>query len=130
MRLEEQHRQQLLDIARKSIRWALRASPSDHGWFRKSRREDVLPPIDPPADQALHQPAGCFVSLHELGTHRLRGCVGRLEAREPMWKAVAETAVDVLHDPRFYDMPVTLEDLPHLELEISLLSPLTPATDP
>jgi AmmeMemoRadiSam system protein A len=130
MRLEEQHRQHLLDIARRSIRWALSDASKDRGWFGRSHRDDLLPPIDPPVDEALHQPAGCFVSLHDLQTHRLRGCVGRLEARDPVWKPVAQTAVDVLHDPRFHDMPVTAEDLPTLELEISLLSPLTHATDP
>jgi AmmeMemoRadiSam system protein A len=130
MRLAEQHRQQLLDIARRSIRRALNEPRNEGGWFRKSRRDDLLPPIDPPGDEELQQPAGCFVSLHDLGSHRLRGCVGRLEARDPVWKAVAQTAVDVLHDPRFYDMPVTIDDLPTLELEISLLSPLMHATDP
>ena len=35
-------------------------------------------------DPALAHRAGCFASLHELHTHRLRGCVGQLEARDPI----------------------------------------------
>lgn len=82
------------------------------------------------ADPALRQPAGCFVSLHRLDNHRLRGCVGRLEAEVPLWETVAQTAANVLRDPRFDDEPVTLAELPKLELELSILSPLKPAAHP
>ena len=81
-------------------------------------------------DPALLQPAGCFVSLHELVTHRLRGCVGRLDARDPLYLAVSDSARSVLRDPRFDGEPVTLDELPRLELEISLLSPLIDVPDP
>ena len=36
----------------------------------------------------------------------------------------------VLDDPRFRVNPVTLEELPELELEITVLSPLEPAANP
>jgi AmmeMemoRadiSam system protein A len=78
----------------------------------------------PPEDFALHAPAGCFVSLHDLLTNRLRGCVGRLDAKDPMWRAVQRAAAGVLDDPRFTDYPVTSDELPRLVIEISLLSPL------
>jgi len=77
----------------------------------------------PTSDAELTTPAGCFVSLHEKVTHRLRGCVGRLDPEMPLWRVVRETAGDVLRDPRFTDTPVTVDDLPILELEISVLSP-------
>ena len=77
----------------------------------------------PTADPNLITPAGCFVSLHERQTHRLRGCVGRLDPEMPLWRAVRETAGDVLRDPRFTDMPVTAADVTILEVEISVLSP-------
>jgi AmmeMemoRadiSam system protein A len=83
-----------------------------------------------PDDPALLQPAGCFVSLHELISRRLRGCVGRLDARDPVYLAVSDSARSVLRDPRFDGEPVTLDELPRLELEISLLSPLIDALDP
>jgi AmmeMemoRadiSam system protein A len=84
----------------------------------------------PTTDPSLTTPAGCFVSLHEKETHRLRGCVGRLDPEMPLWRVVRETAGDVLRDPRFTDMPVTAADLPILELEISVLSPPHQAKDP
>jgi len=84
----------------------------------------------PPTDAELLQPAGCFVSLHERGSHRLRGCVGRIDSRQPLWEAVRHTAADVLNDPRFRDAPVTADDIPLLEIEVSVLSPPRQAATP
>ena len=81
-------------------------------------------------DPAFLQPAGCFVSLHQAGSHRLRGCVGRLEARSSLIAAVRDTALSVLDDPRFTDDPITLPELPSLEIDISILSPLRIASGP
>ena len=85
-----------------------------------------LEPLPCP-DPALQTPAGCFVSLHELRTHRLRGCVGRMDATQPLWQSVANAAVGVLEDPRFRDDPVHLDELHSLLIEISVLSPMRPA---
>jgi len=79
-------------------------------------------------DPELTAPAGCFVSLHDRSTHRLRGCVGRLDPALPLWEAVRETAQDVLQDPRFVTHPVTASDVPDLEIEVSVLSPPREAT--
>jgi AmmeMemoRadiSam system protein A len=84
----------------------------------------------PTSDPVLIASAGCFVSLHEKDTHRLRGCVGRLDPELPLWRVVRETAADVLRDPRFTDMPVTAGDVTFLELEISVLSPPRLAASP
>lgn len=112
----------LLDIARQTI------------IAQVTRREaDLMPsPVEPipPGNDLLHQPAGCFVTLHELTTHRLRGCVGRIEADMPMMEAVRSAAVSVLGDPRFTRERVTRDDLPLLEVEVSLLSPLRIAASP
>jgi uncharacterized protein len=105
----------LMDLSREVIRRSLIGERS------------ISAPI---TDSALHQPAGCFVSLHRLDKHKLRGCVGRLEAKGPLWEMVAQTSANVLHDPRFTDEPVTLEELPQLSLELSILSPLQPAASP
>ncbi len=109
------HREALLHIARATIRRVL------------ANRESATPV---PEDPALLQPAGCFVSLHALASHKLRGCVGRLEANAPLYQAVAEAAERVLGDPRFDKDPVRLEEIDSLELEISVLSPLRPLDDP
>jgi AmmeMemoRadiSam system protein A len=107
----------LLNLARNTIRAALAGAPSNG---------DTEAVIDP----SLLQAAGCFVSLHEIGTKRLRGCVGRLEARDPLHRAVADSARSVLTDPRFEREPVTADELSRLEIEISLLSPLRDVSDP
>jgi len=114
MRLSDENKQLLLDGARGAVRAALRG--------------DVPPTL--PDHPELAQPAGCFVSLHELRTHRLRGCVGRLDAKAPLGETVLTMAQAVLEDPRFLNMPVTLADLPDLEIELSILSPLQPAAGP
>ena len=106
MRLSDENKQLLLDGARGAVRAALRG--------------DVPPTL--PDNPELAQPAGCFVSLHELRTHRLRGCVGRLDAKAPLGETVLTMAQSVLEDPRFLNMPVTLGDLPDLEIELSILS--------
>ena len=115
MQLTAEQSAQLMAIARDAIRRTLRREP--------------LEPLNQ-TDPALMQPAGCFVTLHEMGTHRLRGCVGRLDASGPLAPVVQQTAVSVLGDPRFTNMPVRLEDLPRLDLEISVLSPLQPKRGP
>jgi AmmeMemoRadiSam system protein A len=112
----------LMDAAREAIRRKLGGHPPapDDG------NEDGGTAADP----ALSQPAGCFVTLHTLRTHALRGCVGRLDAAEALLAAVRRTAANVLSDPRFGDDPVRLDELSDLQLDISVLSPLRPAAGP
>ncbi|MCZ7644470.1 MAG: AmmeMemoRadiSam system protein A [Planctomycetota bacterium] len=81
----------------------------------------------PPGDPALRQPAGCFVTFKRrdkppgLG---LRGCLGVMEAREPLWDAVARVAAEsVTEDPRFAFERVTLDELPELHIDVSVLHP-------
>jgi AmmeMemoRadiSam system protein A len=115
MQLTAGQSQRLMDIAREAIRATLANQPPT-----------PLAETDP----ALLSPAGCFVSLHNHGNHQLRGCIGRLDASGPLAPVVQQTAVGVLRDPRFTAMPVRLEELPQLDLEISVLSPLRPAANP
>ena len=117
MNLSPDHQCRLLDLARASLRAALSGDGST-----------AAPP--PPDEPDLLQPAGCFVSLHESEGHRLRGCVGRLDAKLPLAEVVAAMSRAVLEDPRFINSPVTLDDLPALEIELSILSPLRPAEHP
>jgi len=102
------------------------------GWAREAILQALMGQSyspGPPEDPVLLAAAGCFVTLHELGTRRLRGCIGRLDTC-PLWRAVISSAADVLNDPRFQNDRVTLDELPRLEMEISVLSPLRPAADP
>src|SRR3954453_6217708 len=112
MQLSQLQSSDLLNLARSVIRSALSGT-------------QIV--VHVPADTTLHQPAGAFVSLHEMHTHRLRGCVGRLDATQPMYQAVAQAAQRVLGDPRFTADRLRLEQLPSLLIEISLLAPLRAA---
>jgi AmmeMemoRadiSam system protein A len=64
---------------------------------------------------------GVFVTLHAGG--RLRGCIGVIEAKEPIGESIVRCAAGAAReDPRF--SPMQPEELPELEIEVSLLSPL------
>ena len=76
-------------------------------------------PTEVPA--ALRKPAGAFVTLHKKT--QLRGCVGYILAVKSLYQTVIEAAVAAaLNDPRFE--PVRTAELPDLDVEISILSPL------
>src|ERR1041385_2898675 len=75
----------------------------------------TMPPLVETPDTLLNNRAGCFVSLHERSTHRLRGCIGRLQSPDPLLKNIYESAISVLGDPRFRSNPVTLQELPRLD---------------
>lgn len=103
--LEE--RRLLLALAHRAIQAAL-----------EDKEIDLAPP-----SAHLAEPRGAFTTLHLGG--QLRGCVGYVIAVHPLYRTVAETAMAAaFRDTRFY--PVNQEEAPHLEVEISVLSPLRP----
>ncbi len=62
---------------------------------------------------------GVFVTLHKRGD--LRGCIGNIWPVEPLVDGLVKRAVDAAaHDSRF--TPVTADELPELEIEISVLT--------
>jgi AmmeMemoRadiSam system protein A len=66
------------------------------------------------------EPAGAFVSLYRRG--ELRGCIGHLEADQPLAATVLAMAVAAARDdPRF--PPLTSDELDGLVVELSVLSP-------
>lgn len=83
-----------------------------------------------PSERAeLDVRAGCFVTLTNNG--RLRGCIGRIATDAPLWRTVREMAVAAATmDDRFVNEPIKPEEIPHLSVEISVLSPLRKITDP
>ena len=106
--LSPQQRSQLLKIARESIEAVLegRRLELDAGAF----------------DEDLRRPAGAFVSLHTKDGD-LRGCIGSIYPVAPLFQAVAGSAVNAaFRDPRFY--PLRKEELPNLDLEISVMGPI------
>ncbi len=108
--LTPSERQQLLSLARLSIQ-------------RVVCGED-LPRVDletlPPA---LCEDGVCFVTLTAYGD--LRGCIGGLEATQPLALDVVQHAVAAAtEDYRFF--PVRPEELAHLHIEISRLTAPVP----
>jgi uncharacterized protein len=72
---------------------------------------------------ALQQHAASFVTLKE--TSRLRGCVGTLEAKQPLIQDVAEHAfAAAFNDPRF--PPINHIEEPMVHISVSILSPPEP----
>ena len=68
----------------------------------------------------MRENCASFVSLH-LNNGQLRGCIGTLEAYQPMILDVQEHAVAAaLEDYRF--KPVNEQEVQNLKIEISLLS--------
>ena len=80
-----------------------------------------------PTSPVLLQEQGAFVTLEKEG--ELRGCVGRLVANQPLYLTVQRMALGAaLEDERF--PPVNSHELPNLDIEISVLSPLKQITNP
>ncbi len=106
--LDADQRRWLLALARETL--------------RRCTAQEPLPQPDPgQVPPRLAAPAACFVTLTRAG--ELRGCIGTLEARWPLWRAVVEnTRAAALYDRRF--APVTPEEVEALRIEISVLGPL------
>jgi AmmeMemoRadiSam system protein A len=66
---------------------------------------------------------GAFVTLHVRD--RLRGCIGIIEAQQPLGEVIVHCSLSAaLQDPRF--PPLSAEEVLDLVIEISLLSPPEP----
>ena len=99
-------RKDLLGLARRAVR-----SAAAH-----------LPPPEASPDKLGPNTAAtraCFVTLTKRGN--LRGCIGNLLARGPLYQAVLDNARDAaLRDPRFF--PVSADEVDGLAIEISVLT--------
>lgn len=105
--LSAEDRTLLLKLARQSIQLVVSGCP--------------LPELDLSRfSEPLQQPGASFVTLRKEGM--LRGCIGALEAYQPLVEDVREHAIAAaLEDYRF--APVRLDELPCLHIEISRLTP-------
>lgn len=105
MEFSPEVRQQLFDICRKSAEEAVRTGSIE------------AYPV--PQMPGLEFSAAVFVTIRREG--ELRGCIGTVEARQILPRAVALAAASAaVSDLRF--PPVTLEELVHLSFEISILT--------
>jgi len=108
--LSQTDRATLLAVARQSI-----ASGLQHGCALE---------VDPQSyPESLRPLRSTFVTLQIDA--RLRGCIGALEAYQPLVKDVAEHAyAAAFEDPRF--APLRQDEFPRLAVHIAVLSPLQP----
>ena len=111
MPLEDGTRALLLRAARDAIR---RGFPGD---------EPAPMATSGGSDPVLRQVRASFVTLKRH--QHLRGCIGSLEARRGLLDDVIHNAeAAAFRDPRF--RPMTRDELPEVEIEISVLSPPVP----
>ena len=104
--LNEAQRKRLLEIARESIA----------SYVRDGKRKTFTE-----KDPLLNQNMGAFVTLHEAG--ELRGCIGNMVGQGPLYKTVADMAVEAATgDPRFQKL--SPKEIDKIKIEISVLSPL------
>lgn len=111
-------RRTLLRLARRTLEKAFETSPT-----RPRLDEGVEPEHlgDFTLTNALRKKSGGFVTLTVGGD--LRGCIGYIVGREPLYRTVMNNAVNAaFHDPRF--SPVAKGELKKMHIEISVLSPL------
>jgi MEMO1 family protein len=106
--LNEEEKESLLAIARETI-----VSYVTYG---------KMPGIDESTLSArIRQPFGAFVTLKKDG--KLRGCIGRFEATQPLYEVVRQMAVaSSTQDSRF--PAVEVEEIDELVIEISVLTPM------
>jgi AmmeMemoRadiSam system protein A len=77
-------------------------------------------------DPRFKEHCGIFVTLKKQG--ELRGCIGLVRGIEPLSQAIGEMAqAAALHDPRF--PPVSLSELSEIDIEISVLTPMSKVED-
>lgn len=75
----------------------------------------------------LQAELGAFVTLKKDG--QLRGCIGNVVGNGPLVATIERMAqAAAFEDPRF--SPVTAEELEQLEIEVSVMGPLTPCPNP
>jgi MEMO1 family protein len=110
--LTRHEKNELLALARKSVEYAVR---------EKKAYEPTAS-----ASEVLNEERGAFVTLRESG--ELRGCIGYTSAVKPLYMTVRDTATfAAMRDPRF--QPVVASELPQIDYEVSVLSPLRRVLD-
>lgn len=114
--LNKSERETLLRLARDTIETYL----SSEKVIDPTQGDYELTPV-------LRRELGTFVTLRKQGA--LRGCIGVIEERLPLCRAVVEYAIHAAtRDPRF--RPVTAEEAKEIEIEISVMNPTADLLSP
>jgi AmmeMemoRadiSam system protein A len=97
-------KKELLAIARQAVESSVSRQPLPRAGFTSQR---------------LKQQLGAFVTLKK--NNRLRGCIGLIESKEPLFLTVQKMAkAAALEDPRFD--AVTEDELEKIKIEVSVLT--------
>lgn len=105
--LSDEDKRTLLGLARRTVEAAARG--------------EQAPELTNPSG-ALREKGAAFVTLRIAG--ELRGCIGHVQAVEPLWRSVHEMAgAAAERDSRF--PPLRPDELRGLAIEVSVLSPMT-----
>jgi len=111
--LDDNEKKNLLAIAREALRESARRGRFPSRIAKEADSRDL--------SEHLMKNAGAFVSLHKKG--KLRGCIGRFEADEPLYQTVIGMAYAASqNDPRF--SAITEEEVDDTDIEISVLTPM------
>jgi len=110
--LTEEEKATLFAIARDVLEWSVKG--------RRGRADMSAYALTP----KLKADCATFVTFKNRG--RLRGCIGCLVAREPMYMSVKTSAENASRDSRFRFNPITEKELPEIDIHVSLLSPMEP----
>jgi len=106
-----QEKEYMLKLARETLTAAVRGG-------------DTPPPPKPERELSrLARNYGCFVTLNSHG--QLRGCIGNIEPIKPLYKGIADNAVNAaFRDPRF--SRVKAAELGDIKIEVSVLTKPAP----
>jgi AmmeMemoRadiSam system protein A len=108
-----EQRRQLLRFARETARRILEKGTADPQ------------PLKPAIDGRF---GGAFVTF--WSGRELRGCVGTFACTTDLAATIADVTCSSLADPRFEGDPITADELPYLEIEVSILTDPQPTPDP
>ena len=114
IKFSSREKDQLISMARDNIKSLLYEKK------RISVNKETLPEL-------FKKPFGAFVTLKINGS--LRGCIGRFISSDPLYEVVLESSQSsAFEDPRF--SPLTKEELPDTDIEITVLGPLKKISSP
>ena len=114
--LSEAERLVLFGIARDTLEWSVQGRSAPFDWGRHA-----LTP-------RLETKSATFATFRNGG--RLRGCMGTLEANEPMAVSVHHSAANAACDSRFVFDPIGAAELSAIRTDVSILSPREPIASP
>ena len=113
--LSDAEKKTLFSIAKNTLDWCV------------NKQKGAFPIESYTLTPKLKAQTATFVTLKIKG--ELRGCIGSLAPVEPLYLSVHHNAINAaLEDPRF--QPVQPVELPRLEIDVSILSPIRDIASP